>query len=81
MYRWLRNGKEEYVLLFHDDPEWSLVATSEQGIMAVLWRSWAEFQENDSDICIFANVLGFKRIVLKLYKNGKPIMTSFKNGC
>ena len=58
--RWLRNGKEEYVLLFHDDPEWSLVATSEQGIMAVLWSSWAEFQENDSDICIFANALGFK---------------------
>lgn len=58
--RWTRNGVIEYVLLFHDDPEWSLIATSEQGIMAELWNSWAEHQEDDEENFRFANAIGFK---------------------
>ena len=29
--RWNRNGMTEYVRLYHDDPEWRFLASSEQG--------------------------------------------------
>jgi hypothetical protein len=58
--RWNRNGVVEYVWLFHDDANWSLIAKSEQGAMAKLWQSWAEFQESDDELLRFADTIGFK---------------------
>lgn len=37
--RWDRAGKIEYVCLLHDDPNWILEASSEQGIKAQLWTN------------------------------------------
>jgi hypothetical protein len=58
--RWKRNGFTEYVLLFHDDPNWSLIANSEQGIMAKLWQDWIEFQDSDTECRRFAEAIGFR---------------------
>lgn len=55
--RWTRSGRQEFVLLYHDTPEWSVVALSEQGIMAELWRRWCDLEEGDDER--FANALGF----------------------
>lgn len=58
--RWNREGIIEYVLLFHDDPDWVLVAHSEQGIMSQLWQKWAEFKETDEECRRFADAIGFR---------------------
>ena len=58
--RWNREGNVEYVWLFHDDPNWVLIAHSEQGIMAKLWQEWAEFQESDDECHRFADAIGFR---------------------
>ena len=58
--RWDRDGNREYVWLFHDDPNWVLIARSEQGIMHKLWQDWAEFQESDDECRRFANTIGFR---------------------
>lgn len=58
--RWSRNGVTEYVWLFHDDPNWVLIAKSEQGVMARLWQYWAEFQESDDECRRFADAIGFR---------------------
>jgi hypothetical protein len=58
--RWNRNGKTEYVWLFHDDPNWTPIARSEQGIMATLWKDWIEFQDSDSEPRRFADAIGFR---------------------
>lgn len=58
--RWNRDGNTEYVWLFHDDPNWILIARSEQGIMAKLWQEWAEFQESDEECQRFADAIGFR---------------------
>lgn len=58
--RWKRKGKTEYVFLDHESPEWRFVASSEQGIMAVLWNQWCEFQEDDEELERFARAIGFK---------------------
>ncbi len=58
--RWERDGVIEYVWLFHDDPNWILIAKSEQGVMAALWSSWSEFQESDDECRRFADAIGFK---------------------
>ncbi|MEZ6138730.1 MAG: hypothetical protein R3C53_27915 [Pirellulaceae bacterium] len=47
-------------MLFHDDPNWILIARSEQGIMAKLWQEWAEFQESDEECQRFADAIGFR---------------------
>lgn len=60
LVRWNRNGRTEYVWLFHDDPNWTLIATSEQGIMARLWQDWIEFQDSDSEARRFADAIGFR---------------------
>lgn len=57
--RWVRFGRIEYVWLFHDDPNWVLIALSEQGIKAKLWYSWCEFQESDEECRRFAEAIGF----------------------
>lgn len=58
--RWNRNGFTEYVRLFHDDANWLLIATSEQGIMAKLWQEWVEFQDSDAECRRFAEAIGFR---------------------
>ncbi|NQT36598.1 MAG: hypothetical protein HQ581_03865 [Planctomycetes bacterium] len=58
--RWNRNGSTEYVWLFHDDPNWTLIAASEQGIMAKLWQDWIEFQDSDDECRRFADAIGFR---------------------
>jgi hypothetical protein len=59
--RWKRNGRTEFVRLYHDDPEWRLVAVSEQGVMCELWQSWVEFQDDENDECRrFAEAIGFR---------------------
>lgn len=58
--RWNRDGNIEYVWLFHDDPNWILMARSEQGIMAKLWQEWAELQESDEECHRFADTIGFR---------------------
>ena len=58
--RWIRDGRREYVHLYHDDPNWTLIAKSEQGIMAKLWQGWVEFQDTDEDCQRFADAIGFR---------------------
>lgn len=58
--RWARDGKVEYVWLFHDDPNWELIAESEQGIKAKLWQEWIEFQDSDEECQRFADAIGFR---------------------
>jgi hypothetical protein len=58
--RWNRGGITEYVWLFHDDPNWTLIAKSEQGIMAKLWQNWIEFQDSEEECHRFANAIGFR---------------------
>ncbi len=60
--RWNRDGNIEYVWLFHDDPNWILMARSEQGIMSKLWQEWAEFQECDEECNRFAAAIGFRYV-------------------
>ena len=57
--RWVRAGKTEYVWLFHDDPNWALMATSEQGIKAQLWSQWCEFHEDTKECNRFAEAINF----------------------
>jgi hypothetical protein len=41
--RWLRGGYQEFVRLYHDDPEHTVVAWTEQGLLAELTRQYFEF--------------------------------------
>ncbi len=41
--RWTRAGQHEFVNLYHDDPEHTVVAWSEQGLLADLARRYFEF--------------------------------------
>ena len=41
--RWTRAGQQEFVNLYHDDPEHTVVAWSEQGLLAELARRYFEF--------------------------------------
>jgi hypothetical protein len=59
--RWKRAEATEYVWLLHDDPDWILVARTEQGIMAKLWQEWIEFQDSDdAEARQFAEAIGFR---------------------
>ena len=58
--RWTRSGAHEYVHLNHDDPEWWLIAVSEQGVKAELWRQWCEFQDDESETRRFSEAIGFE---------------------
>lgn len=58
--RWTRAGEIEYVWLFHDDPQWVLIAISEQGIMSKLWQNWIEFIDSDDECERFAEAIGFR---------------------
>jgi hypothetical protein len=59
--RWKRNHATEYVWLLHDDPSWTLIAKTEQGIMAKLWQNWIEFQDSDDDKARqFAEAINFR---------------------
>jgi hypothetical protein len=59
--RWNRDGRTEFVKLYHDDPEWRLIAVSEQGAMCELWRGWIEFKDSDEECRRFAEAIGFRR--------------------
>ncbi|MGF1733661.1 hypothetical protein [Photobacterium kasasachensis] len=61
--RWIRNGEIEYVWLFHDDPNWSLVARHEQGVLAYLYRLLTEFLP-DEECASFAMKIGFEHYEL-----------------
>lgn len=41
--RWERGGLREFVKLYHDDPEHTVVAWTEQGLLAELARQYFEF--------------------------------------
>jgi hypothetical protein len=41
--RWERSGQQEFVKLYHDDPEYTVVAWTEQGLLADLARKYFEF--------------------------------------
>jgi hypothetical protein len=47
--RWVRHGREEYVCLSHESPEWWLIAYSEQGILAELYRQYFELWQWDDE--------------------------------
>lgn len=78
--RWNREGKTEYVLLLHDDPEWVLVTYSEQGVMAELWQGWAEFQESDEKCQRFADAIGFRYCQdgLKIIEGSSDAITQWR---
>lgn len=78
--RWRRNGHIEYVMLYHDDPNWSHEAISEQGAMSILWTSWSEFQEEDDECLRFAEAIGFQHAVeaLKVWKDSYDLFQEWK---
>ena len=41
--RWTRAGQQEFVRLYHDEPQHTLVAWTEQGLLAELARGYFEF--------------------------------------
>lgn len=41
--RWARDGRQEFVQLRHDDPDHTVVAWTEQGLLAELARQYFEF--------------------------------------
>jgi hypothetical protein len=41
--RWERGGQQEFVMLYHDDPQHTVVAWTEQGLLAELARQYFEF--------------------------------------
>lgn len=59
--RWERDGVTEFVWLFHDSSEYSLITYSEQVIMAKLYQSLTEFMEED-DCHRIGSAMGFKYI-------------------
>lgn len=78
--RWQRNGMTEYVWLFHDDPEWSLIATSEQGVIAQLWENWVSSFEDEEEFKRFAEALGFLhyREAIKIWDTGQNEFDDWK---
>jgi O-acetyl-ADP-ribose deacetylase (regulator of RNase III) len=80
--RWIRNGRHEYVRLYHDDADWYLMALSEQGVMARLWNTWCEFNEGEHQR--FAEAIGFAHWELALrlweedYDRFEEWMTTFR---
>ncbi len=78
--RWNRDGNNEYVWLLHDDPNWIMIARSEQGIMAKLWQEWAEFQESDEECVRFADQIGFRHAVegLKIIEKDSDTISEWR---
>jgi hypothetical protein len=66
--RWIRHGRREFVLLYHDDPNYEVVAYSEQGLLAQLVRSYHEsLNWSDESACEelvrgFADYVGFRYV-------------------
>lgn len=64
--RWIRNGVIEFVVLHHDDPDYTLVAWTEQGLLAELTRQDFEFLDwHDETECrrwfaAFSEYIGFR---------------------
>ena len=60
--KWEREGKIEYVCLFHDSKEWTFIAKSEQGVMAYLYKILSDFYDQTECIKI-GEIIGFTYIV------------------
>ena len=64
--RWVRGGSQEFVHLHHDDPEHTVVAWTEQGLLAELARQYAEsldWHDEDQDrrrYEAFCEYIGFR---------------------
>jgi hypothetical protein len=64
--RWMRAGLQEFVVLHHDDPEHTLVAWTEQGLLAELVRQYHEHLDWQNEAsCLeqvraFADYVGFR---------------------
>ena len=66
-FRWIRNGRTEYVFVSHESSDWWVLAHSEQGILAELYRrcseslQWDDKHEDQKKCDIFAAYIGFTR--------------------
>lgn len=64
--RWQRGGAQEFVHLYHDEPDHTLVAWTEQGLLAELVRQYHEMLDwHDEAACLLAvqgcaNYAGFR---------------------
>jgi hypothetical protein len=64
--RWRRGGVQEFIILHHDDPDPTLVAWTEQGLLADLVRQYHEMLDwHDEAECLqhvqaFAEYVGFR---------------------
>ena len=78
--RWIRHQREEYVFVSHESPHWWVIAHSEQGMLADLYRryfeSWGWHDEkNDQKKCdAFARYIGFAH-----QQEADRLLTSFYN--
>ena len=65
---WMRCGRLEFVKLYHDDPEWRVLARTEQGLLLDLFRALLESEDwLDPKECIrrlqkLADVAGFHHL-------------------
>jgi hypothetical protein len=84
--RWVRHGRREFVLLYHDDPNHEVVAYSEQGLLAELVRGYHEGQNwsiEDETACeelvrSFADYVGFRYVdQLLMYMETPPRTSDF----
>ncbi len=63
---WIRRGKWEFVELYHDDPETTVLARSEQGLLATLFLSlleaedWKDPKQSLGRLRKLAKVAGFR---------------------
>jgi hypothetical protein len=65
--RWIRHGRTEYVFVSHESSDWRVLAHSEQGILADLYRrrseslQWDDRPEDQKKCDEFAAYIGFAR--------------------
>jgi hypothetical protein len=63
--RWMRHERAEFVFVSHESPDWWILAYSEQGILAELYRRYSESHQwedesDDQKKCdAFAAYIGF----------------------
>jgi hypothetical protein len=59
---WLRDGQPEFVCLCHDNPDPQVLARTEQGLLAHLFRSLFEGGETLKSLRELAAVAGFRHV-------------------
>lgn len=88
--RWVRYGVQEFIVLHHDDPEHTLVAWTEQGLLAELVRNyhehldWHDEAHDLEQVRAFANYVGFhhtERLVNYMQTDSETtdFLTEFRN--